>query len=206
MGGVMATVYRNYVIARLGDKFVAQSRDDECILVSSTQQRLHTAIDDLWASLDRGVEPAWFSGSTSIDLDTFGPESVSSSADPPAPTARPETHKISYWLFGLTTLLVSASLSYLMETFAFPMRVDAMLTLGVCAVAVYGRRYALIATAIAALVLNFFATEPFLEFSMPTASEIAFSAFNLLASIGIPELLKKKCLQAKQEKGRTGRT
>jgi K+-sensing histidine kinase KdpD len=201
----MTTIYRNYVVARVGDKFVAKSPDDECLLVSSQQQRLHAAIDDLWDSLEKGGEPAWFSGSSAIDLDTFGPEAVPSSSDPPESTPRPVL-RISYVAFVATAVAVSAPVSYFMETMCWPMRVDVLLTLGVCAVAVaFGRRYALIAAGIAAVVFNFCAVEPLLAFTVPTTSEIVLMAFNLIAALGIPELLKLRCLQAAQGKGRTRR-
>lgn len=203
----MTTIYRNYMIARVGDKFVAQSRDDECILVSSQQRRVHNAIDDLWSSLERGVEPAWFSGSTSIDLDTFGPESVPSSGDPPEVQPPARAYKVSYLAFALTAFAVAAPASYAMAVLAFPRQVDVMLSIGVCAVAVaFGKQYALIAAAIVALVYNLFAVEPLLTVTLPTASEFAFSAFNFLAAVGIPELLKLRGLQEKRERGRTGGT
>jgi K+-sensing histidine kinase KdpD len=202
----MTTIYRNYVVARVGDKFVAKSQDDECLLVSSQQQRLHAAIDDLWDSLEKGTEPAWFSGSSAIDIDTFGPESVPSSGDPPAERAPPGMHKISYLAFGVTAILVAGPLSFLMECY-FPKRVDTMLTVGVCAVAVaFGRNYALLVTAIAGIMYNFFVADPILGFSIPTASEAVFWFLDLVAATAMPELLKLRCLQGRLGKDRTRRT
>jgi hypothetical protein len=186
----VTTIYRNYTIARVGEKFVARSTDDDCLLVSSSQQRLNTAIDDLWDGLERGAEPAWFCGSSAIDVDTFGPQSAPSSSDPPS-EAIPKAYKVSYWMFALTAVLVSAPASYLFEVYAFPRRVDVLLSLGVCAVAVaFGRRYALLMTAIAAVVFNFCAIEPLLDFSIPSCSEAAFCALNVAASYIIPALIK----------------
>lgn len=186
----MTTIYRNYTIARVGDKFVAQSEDDQCLMVSGQQHRLHTAIDDLWTSLDRGVEPAWFSSNSAIDLDVFGPESAPSSSDPPL-ASPPKDYKVSYWTFGLSALFVSAPLTYLMEVSElFPRRVDVFLSIGVCAVAVgLGRNYALLATAIIAVVFNFFAMEPFLAFATPTWSEVVYLSCNLALATMIPALI-----------------
>jgi hypothetical protein len=198
----MTTIYRNYTIARLGDKFVARSTDDECLLVSSNQQRLNAAIDDLWESLERGREPAWFTGSSAIDLDTFGPESVPSSGDPPASAVRKQ-YTISYLTFAVTALLVAGPLSFIMECY-FPKRVDTMLTVGVCAAAVaFGRNYALLLTAVAGIMYNFFSADPILGFSIPTLSEVVLWCFDAVASFGIPELLKLRCLQPLRGKGRT---
>jgi K+-sensing histidine kinase KdpD len=198
----MTTIYRNYMIARLGDKFVARSTDDECLLVSTSQQRLNSAIDDLWDSLERGREPAWFTGSSAIDLDTFGPESVPSSADPPASAVRKEK-TVSYLTFVVTALLVAGPLSFIVECY-FPKRVDTMLTLGVCAVAVaFGRNYALLLTAIAGIMYNFFVVEPLWDFSIPTLSEAVLWCFDAVAALGIPELLKLRCLQSLRGKDRT---
>jgi K+-sensing histidine kinase KdpD len=201
----MTTIYRNYLIARVGDKFVAQSEDDQCLMVSAQQDRLHIAIDDLWASLERGVEPAWFSGSSAIDLDTVGPESVPSIIDPPAP-AVPKQYTINYLMFGVTAVLVAGPLSFLMECY-FPKRVDTMLTVGVCAVAVaFGRNYALLLTAVSGIMYNFFVADPILGFSIPTLSEAVLWIFDAVAALGIPKLLKLRCLQSLREKGQTRRT
>jgi K+-sensing histidine kinase KdpD len=190
------------MIAKVGDKFVAQSQDDECLLVSVNQQRLNAAIDDLWLSLENGAEPAWFAGSSAIDLDTFGPESVPSSADPPVPTVRKQ-YTISYLMFVVTAFLVAGPLSFIMECY-FPKRVDTMLTLGVCAVAVaFGRNYALLLTAIAGIMYNFFVVEPLLDFSIPTLSEAVLWCFDAVAAFGIPELLKLRYLQSLRGKDRT---
>jgi K+-sensing histidine kinase KdpD len=203
----MTTIYRNYLIARVGDKYVAKSGDEDCILVSTTQRRLYEAIDDLWLSLEKGAEPAWFTGSSAIDLDTFGPESVPSSSDPPATRVRPGAYRISYLTFALTAFCVAAPLSYIMEMMCFPKQVDVMLTVGVCAVAVaFGKRYALIAAAIATIVFNFIGVEPILSFSIPTAGELAFASMNILVAIGIPELLRMRFLQCLQGRGRTPNT
>jgi K+-sensing histidine kinase KdpD len=202
----MTTIYRNYMIARLGDKFVARSTDDECLLVSTSQQRLNSAIDDLWDSLERGREPAWFTGSSAIDLDTFGPEAAPSSSDPP-PNPTEGGWKISYTTFSLSAVAFSLPLSYLIQTTWWPNRVDCMMTVGVCAVAVaFGRRFALLAALIATLEFNLVAVPPILEFSIPTFSEFGLVVMNLVAAIGIPELLKLRCLQAVPGRGRTRRT
>jgi K+-sensing histidine kinase KdpD len=201
----MTTIYRNYQIAKVGDLYVAKDTDDECLLVSSDQQRLNAAIDDLWKSLERGVEPAWFSGSSAINLDTFGPESAPSDTDPPAP--RRQKRIVSYPMFCLTALLVSAPLSYFMETLAFHKRVDVMLAIGVCAVAVaFGRRFALMASVISALVFNFFVVEPLLAFTVPTWSEVAFLAMNVGASLGIPKLLNLRRPRLSLGRGRIRHT
>jgi K+-sensing histidine kinase KdpD len=192
----MTTIYRNYLIAHVGDKFVARSTDDECLLVASNQHRLNSAIDDLWDSLEKGYEPAWFTGSSAIDLDTFGPEAAPSSADPPDHRARRVSWTINYPVFALTALLVSAALSYVMEILNLATQVDVMLTMGVCAVAVaFGRKFAVIAAIISPVVFNFFAVEPFLAFTIPNMDDVAVISMNLLAAIGIPELLKLQCLQ-----------
>jgi K+-sensing histidine kinase KdpD len=200
----MTTIYRNYLIARLGDRFVAQSRDDECILVSVKQERLRTAIDDLWASLDRGAEPAWFSGSNSIDLDTFGPESVPSSSDPPAPVQKRRKLKVGYLTFGISAVAVSAPIALLLDILKYEKRVDVMLAVGVCASAIaFGRNYALLLSVLALIVNNLCCVEPILVPTIPTFSEWLFFAINIAAAIGIPELLKLRCLQGSLGIGQT---
>ncbi|WP_187435956.1 DUF4118 domain-containing protein [Bradyrhizobium hipponense] len=182
----MTTIYRNYSIARLGDKFVAKSSDDDCLLISTDQRRLHSAIDALWDSLEMGIEPNWFAGSTAIDLDSFGPESAPSSSDPPT-----KVRKISCPLFLASAVAVSAPLSYFMEIEKAHARIDVLLTIGVCAVAVaFGKKFALMATFVATIVFNFFAVEPLLSFTVPTFDEAILFLMNLIASWGIPELLK----------------
>jgi len=189
----MTTIYRNYVIARLGDRFVAQSQDDECLLIASTQHRLHNAIDDLWISLDNGGEPAWFAGNSAIDLDTFGPESVPSSSDPPARRVEPRVYKVSYLMFALSAVAVAAPLSYIFEVFLFPKRVDVLLTLLTCSVAVaHGRDFALVFSVVAAFVYNFCGVDPLLTFTMPSPSEFAFLVLNITASICLPMIIKRK--------------
>lgn len=190
----MTTIYRNYLIARLGDKFVAQSQDDECILVSSNPQRLNTAIDDLWLHLEKGEEPAWFAGSSAIDLDTFGPESTPSSADPPAPAKEPM--KVSYLTFGLTALAVSAPTALALDLLQYEKRVDVMFAVGVCATAIaFGRRYALLLSFLALVVNNVCCVEPILTLTVPTLSEMIFLVVNVIASFAIPAILKWRVSQ-----------
>lgn len=184
----MTTIYRNYRIAKLGDQYVAQSGNDEVLLISKDRRRLTIAIDDLWTSLELGVEPNWFSGNSAIDLDTFGPESAASETDPPA---RRLDRKISCPAFIFSALVVSAPLSYFMAIEKVPTRIDVMLTIGICAVAVaFGQKFALLACMISAVVFNFFAVEPLLEFQFPTIDEALFSLMNLAMTWGIPKLFK----------------
>lgn len=186
----MTTIYRNYLIARVGDKFVAQSSDDECLLVSSTQQRLHTAIDDLWTSLEKGVEPAWFSGSTAIDLDTFGPDPAEASADPPVAQEPAPVRQISPWLFALSAVAVSVPIALLLEFMEWEARADVIFMLGVCATTIaFGRRYALMLSAVALFVNNVFCVDPVLTFTIPTVSEDIFFVLNILAVYCIPVVI-----------------
>ncbi|MGX9944818.1 DUF4118 domain-containing protein [Bradyrhizobium denitrificans] len=199
----MTTIYRNYRISKLGDQFVAQSVDDDCLLISTSQRRLNAAIDDLWSSLERGAEPAWFTGSSAIDVDTFGPESAASETDPPAAN----TWTISYPLFLASAVLVSAPLSYFMALKHIPARIDVILAIGVVAVSVaFGKRFALMASVISAFVFNFFAIEPLLSFSIPTFEETIFWVVNVAASWGIPELIKLRDYLGSRVKDRTPRT
>jgi hypothetical protein len=73
----MTTMYRGYLIALVGEVYVAQSEDDQSYMISTDQSRLNSAIDEIWTALDKGVEPAWFSGSTAIDLDHLAIEAES---------------------------------------------------------------------------------------------------------------------------------
>src|SRR5436189_277931 len=119
--------YRLYVVRRTGATFSAESADgerfkirstnrvrltrasdDECLLISTDRCRLNSAIDNLWDSLERGVEPAWFSGSSAIDLDTFGPETAAFGTAPPVLKSR----TVSVPVFLLSAAMVSAPLSY----------------------------------------------------------------------------------------------
>jgi hypothetical protein len=77
----MTTVYRHYMIAKLGDVYVAQSEDDHCYMISRDLDRVSAAIDEVWTALERGREPAWFSSSTAIDLDHIA---IEAEAGPPA--------------------------------------------------------------------------------------------------------------------------
>ncbi|MGY3535735.1 hypothetical protein [Bradyrhizobium sp. USDA 4452] len=120
----MTTIYRNYDVSKVGDTFVGQSRDDESLMISRSQQRLMSAIDQMWDGLDRGSAPSWFSGSSAIDLDAVeivdqkdAPEAIASETDPP-PAGE---WRVPYWLFGLAALSVSAPVAYAMDF----LRIDA---------------------------------------------------------------------------------
>ena len=183
----MTTIYRNYRIAKVGDLYVARSSDDGCVLFCSDQQRLNLAIDDLWASLEKGIEPAWFSGSSAIDLDTLSPEATASETDPPPV----REWRISYWLFGASALMVAAPISCLVHRMSLPVETDILFTLGVCAVSVaFGQTYALLMTALSALAYNFFAIEPCWAFNWPCAEEVGYVLVNMLAATVIPALIK----------------
>lgn len=188
----MTTIYRNYEVSKLNDTFVGQSEDDESLLISRSYSRLTTGIDQMWDCLARGGSPAWFSGSSAIDLDevcldaTGGPEAVASETDPPAK----EWH-VPYWLFGFAAVGVSAPIAFAMDFLGVDARVDVMMSLGVCAVALaFGRNYALVAAAVAALITNFFSVEPLLHLSWPTYSEVANAMVDLAAAWFIPKLVK----------------
>lgn len=190
----MATMYRNYEVAKLNDTYVGQSQDDESLLISRSHSRLMTAIDQMWKCLDRGDSPSWFSGSSAIDLDvvdldeTDGPESVPSETDPPKAEWR-----VPYWLFGFAALGVSAPVAFAMDFLKIDARIDVMLTLGVCAVALaFGRDYALMCAVISGLIVNFFAVEPLLTFTVPTISEVCNIGINLAAAWVIPMLVKEE--------------
>jgi hypothetical protein len=188
----MTTIYRNYQIAKVGDLYVAQAGDDECLLISSNQKRLNLAIDDLWSSLERGMEPAWFSGSTAIDLDSYGPETNPSETDPP-PTTEYKDQWVSFMAFGATALLVSGSAAALMEISSFHERIDAIFTLTVCAVAiVLGSKYALLLSCLLALVFNFVEPPGLFQFSAPGFGEIVHVAIDVVASIAIPMIVNNR--------------
>jgi K+-sensing histidine kinase KdpD len=201
----MTTTYRNYLIAKVGDVYVARG-DDEHYMISTDRLRLNTAIDEVWTALEHGREPAWFSGSAAIDLDHLAIEAevVKPSVFMKATEDSPK--KVGYVTFFATAVFVAAPLSMICNE-CLPKRVDTMLTLGVCAVAVtLGRNFALIATVIAALSYDFFVGEPLYSFSWPTWSEIGFWTFNLVASFGLPELLKRReQIQAWWVQSRIGR-
>lgn len=189
----MATVYRNYEVAKLNDTYVGQSQDDESLLISRSHSRLMTAIDQMWDCLDRGSSPAWFSGSSAIDLDAVDldatcPEAVASETDPPKGEWR-----VPYWLFGFAALGVSAPIAFLMDFLHVDTRIDVMLTLAICAVALaFGRNYALIVAGISGFIVNFFAVEPLLTFTLPTYSEIINIGINFVAAWAIPMLVKEE--------------
>ncbi|MCW2078058.1 UNVERIFIED_ORG: K+-sensing histidine kinase KdpD [Bradyrhizobium japonicum] len=191
----MTTIYRNYDVSKLGDTFVGQSRDDESLMISRSQQRLMSAIDQMWDGLDRGCAPSWFSGSSAIDLDAVeivdekdGPEAIPSETDPPPA----KEWRVPYWAFGLAALGVSAPVAYAMDFLQIDARIDVMLTLGICAVALaFGRGYALMCAGISGFIVNFFAVEPFFTFDPPTWSEVANLAINFAAAWAIPMLLKE---------------
>ncbi|WFU52354.1 DUF4118 domain-containing protein [Bradyrhizobium pachyrhizi] len=185
---MMTTIYRNYDVAKLGDTFVGQSRDDESLMISRSHARLMAAIDQMWAGLDRGVVPAWFSGSSAIDLDAISldevtPEATPSETDPPAT----KQWRVPYWMFGLAAFGVSAPIAFAMDFLQIDARIDVMLALGVCAAALaWGRSYALIVAVIAAIIVNFFAVDPLLTFSWPKWSEFLNIAVDLGAAFAIP--------------------
>lgn len=191
----MATIYRNYEVSKLNDTFVGQSEDDESLLISRSYARLTAGIDQMWDCLDRGGAPAWFCGSSAIDLDdvsldaTGGPEAVPSETDPPNGQWR-----VPYWLFGFATLGVSAPVAFAMDFLQVDARIDVMLTLGICAVALaFGRGYAMIAAVVASIIVNFFAVEPILHFSWPLNwSEIVNTIVNFVAAWVIPMLVKEE--------------
>lgn len=190
----MATVYRNYEVAKLNDTYVGQSEDDESLLISRSHARLVTAIDQMWDCLDRGGSPAWFSGSSAIDLDTVnldasaGPESVASETDPPKPE-----WNAPYWLFGFAALGVSAPIAFAMDFLRIDARIDVMLTLGICAVALaFGRSYALMCAGISGFIVNFFAVEPLLAFTWPSFSEVANLLIDFSAAWVIPKFIKEE--------------
>lgn len=187
----MSTIYRNYIVAKVGDNFVAQSQEDDSFLLSKSQSRLMSAIDQLWAGLESGTSPPWFSGSSAIDLDAFDieestPESTPSETDPPART-------IGYTTFGLSAILVAAPIAYLIHGLSIPVELDVFFTLAVCAVSVaFGREYALLLTALSAIVYNFCAVDPILWFTLPSWEEIAYILINVIAATAIPMIIKKR--------------
>jgi K+-sensing histidine kinase KdpD len=190
----MTTIYRNYEVSKLNDTFVGQSEDDESLLISRSYSRLTTGIDQMWDCLDRGGSPAWFSGSSAIDLDEVsldasgGPEAVASETDPPA-----NEWKIPYWLFGCAALGISAPIAFAMDFLRVDARIDVIMTLGVCAVALaFGRNYALIAAGIATIITNFFAVEPLFHFSWPTISELWNGVIDFGVAVIIPQLVKEE--------------
>jgi K+-sensing histidine kinase KdpD len=190
----MTTIYRNYEVARLNDTFVGQSDDDDSLLISRSHARLMQAIDQMWDCLDRGGSPTWFSGSSAIDLDIVnldaagGPESVPSETDPPK-----MPWLVPHWLFGFAALGVSAPVAFAMDFLKIDARIDVMLTLAVCAVALaFGRSYALVAAGISGFIVNFFAVEPWYVFSMPTGSEVVNILINFAAAWVIPMLVKEE--------------
>ena len=190
----MATIYRNYEVYKLNDTFVGQSQDDESLLISRSYSRLMAAIDQMWDCLDRGGAPAWFSGSSAIDVDdvnldaTGGPEAVPSETDPPK-----KEWRVPYWLFGFAALGISAPVAFAMDFLRIDARIDVMMTLGVCAVALaFGRNYAMIAAALSGFVVNFFAVEPLLTFTIPSWSEITNIGINFAAAWAIPMLVKEE--------------
>jgi K+-sensing histidine kinase KdpD len=72
-------------------------------------------------------------------------------------------------------------------------RIDVMMTLAVCAVALaFGRNYALIAAGLSGFIVNFFSTEPVFAFSIPAYSEIINVAINFGAAWLIPKLVKEE--------------
>jgi hypothetical protein len=189
----MTTIYRNYEVSKLNDTFVGQSEDDESLLISRSYARLTAAIDQMWDCLDRGGAPAWFCGSSAIDLDdvslntTGGPEAVPSETDPP------KHWKVPYWLFGCAALGISAPVAFAMDFLQIDARIDVMMTLAVCAVALaFGRNYALIAAGLSGFIVNFFSTEPVFAFSIPAYSEIINVAINFGAAWLIPKLVKEE--------------
>jgi hypothetical protein len=190
----MATIYRNYEVAKLNDTFVGQSEDDDSLLISRSHARLMTAIDQMWDCLERGGSPTWFCGSSAIDIDTVdldvtgGPEAVPSETDPPK-----EAWFVPYWLFAFAALGVSAPVAFAMDFLKIDARIDVMLTLAICAVALaFGRSYAMVAAGMSGFVVNFFAVEPWYVFSMPTYSEVANVGINFAAAWVIPMLVKEE--------------
>lgn len=196
----MTTIYRNYDVSKLGDTFVGQSQDDENLMVSRSQQRLMSAIDQMWDSLERGSAPSWFSGSSAIDLDAInidGPESIPSETDPPPA----KEWRVPYWLFGLAAFSVSAPVAYAMDFLQIDARIDVMLTLGVCAITLaFGRSYALIAAGIAGFIVNFFASDPLWTVTWPTLSEILNTLLNF-AAVWVISWITKTGKQSRRSKG-----
>ncbi|GAA0005394.1 DUF4118 domain-containing protein [Bradyrhizobium elkanii] len=186
----MTTIYRNYDVLKLGDAFIGQSKDDESLMISRSQARLMTAIDQMWDGLDRGAAPAWFSGSSAIDLDAVNivdekdaPESTPSETDPPVA----KEWRVPYWMFGLAALAVSAPVAYAMDFLQIDARIDVMLTLAVCAISIaFGRGYALVIAGISGFIVNFFTVDPFFTFTWPTVSEILNAFLNFAAAWAMP--------------------
>ncbi|WP_316196534.1 DUF4118 domain-containing protein [Bradyrhizobium sp. SZCCHNS3053] len=196
----MTTIYRNYRISKVGDRLVATSADDDCLLTSRDQRRLLSAIDELWVCLERAEEPYWFSSAPTMDLDAMFPEreSAASESDPPG------LGRISLPMFLFSAVVVAAPLSYFMAIEQFPQRADVVLTLGVCAVAVaFGARRAMLCSVVAALVYNFFVVEPMLEFTLPSEAELLFTILNLGAAVGLPALLRLRDSQPRLGRDRT---
>jgi hypothetical protein len=62
--------YGGYEISHVGSHYTGQSRDGDNILFFSTDlRRLMAAIDQLWAALERGASPPWFTEAATYDLD-----------------------------------------------------------------------------------------------------------------------------------------
>jgi K+-sensing histidine kinase KdpD len=204
------TVYRNYLIAKVGDVYVAQSEDDDCYMISKDERRLNDAIDEIWTALDLGREPSWFSGSSAIDLDHVAIEAeVPSRHSVPvkplligAPPSR-----ISHKYFFMSAFLVASALAFIGDV-CVPAAADDLMTVGVCATAVlFGRPYALVMAVASAVAYNFFLIEPIYQLTIPSGSEIFYACVNVGAACGIPELIKRQeQIRAWLARFRSGRT
>lgn len=190
----MTTIYRNYDVAKVGNNYVAQSEEEDAVMVSRDFARIRLAIDLLWDGVARGAKPVWFSTNTVLDLDSVdieATESVPSETDPPK-----QVKKISYTWFALSAFVVSIPLAGLLSLVKSSAETEILFTFAVCAVAVaFGRGYALLMCGLSALLYNVFIIEPSMTLTAPTAAELAYILLNILASIAIPMIMKSKGLR-----------
>jgi K+-sensing histidine kinase KdpD len=184
--------YRSYVIDAEDGWYIAKSLDGGLEEICSRDlHRLMRAIDALWASLETGKIPQWFSDEALINLDQpvrafrlpkllKSAESVPSEVDPPRSIA-------TIFLMIVAAVGIAMPVAIGLHQLVSTSEPAIIFTLAVIAIALsYGTVPAVLASIASMIVYNFSFVLPSMHFPVPGAEEIAYTAINIAISILSP--------------------
>jgi hypothetical protein len=191
--------YRSYVIDAEDGWYIAKSLDGEPEEICSRDlHRLMRAIDALWASLETGKIPQWFSDEALINLDQpigdhlnlrsafrlpklrKSAESVPSEVDPPRSIA-------TIFLMIVAAVGIAMPVAIGLHQIVSTSEPAIIFTLAVMAIALsYGTVPAVLATIASMIVYNFSFVLPSMHFPVPGAEELSYTAINIFISFLLP--------------------
>ncbi|MDB5610692.1 MAG: hypothetical protein JWP25_7592 [Bradyrhizobium sp.] len=185
--------YRSYIIEAEDGWYIAKSLDGEPEEICSRHLlRLMRAIDELWASLETGKIPQWFSHEALINLDQpvrsafrlpklrKSAESVPSEVDPPRSMA-------TIFLMIVAAVGIAMPIAIGLHQLVSTSEPAIIFTLAVMAIALtYGTVPAVLASIVSMIVYNFSFVLPMMHLPVPGAEELSYTAINIAISILLP--------------------